>query len=149
MQSPSADPELWQAIAASLEDQGKRQQRQLSRHLSDVSPDVAGRLREQRRQQLRCSPEGVTFFCWEGEAGGSSRGSGEGGGCSGEGGGCASSVGGSAAPGPAAGAAAAVQDCGLVLPSMAAYPPAVREAVLGQLQNEYLQSEAETVSGQW
>ncbi|KAL4436941.1 hypothetical protein ABPG75_004080 [Micractinium tetrahymenae] len=149
--SPSADPELWAAIAASLEDQGKRQQRQLSRHLSDVAPEVAGRLREQRRQQLRCSPEGVTYFCWEGEAGsGSSCGSeaGSGSSCGSEAGGCASPCGGAGdAQGPAAAAgttaAAAVQDCGLVLPSMAAYPPAVREAVLGQLQNEYLQNEAE------
>ncbi|KAL4430573.1 hypothetical protein ABPG77_005813 [Micractinium sp. CCAP 211/92] len=144
--SPSADPELWQAILASLEDQGKRQQRQLSRHLSDVAPDVAGQLREQRCQRLRCSPEGVTYFCWEGETNGGSQASSENDGCGSEPGtgawlrdGARSGQG----PSAAAGAAAAVQDCGLVLPSMAGYPPAVREMMLGQLQNDHLQSEAE------
>lgn len=148
MQSPSADPELWQAILASLEDQGKRQQRQLSRHLSDVAPDVAGQLREQRCQRLRCSPEGVTYFCWEEETNGGSQASSENDGCGSEAGtgawlrdGARSGQG----PSAAAGAAAAVQDCGLVLPSMAGYPPAVREMVLGQLQNDHLQSEAEAV----
>jgi hypothetical protein len=60
--TPSADPEMWQAIMASLEEQSKQRGRQLSRHLSDAAPDVAGRLRQQRSESVRCSPEGVTFF---------------------------------------------------------------------------------------
>ena len=106
---------------ASLEVQNQRQERQLARHLSDVSPELASSLRKQRSEQRRVSPEGVTFFaCTEG--GSSSRGSGDGGNDD------AGSAGG-----------------GLVLPSFAAYPPAVRAAVVGQLGNAYLQQQAEEV----
>lgn len=161
VQTPSADPELWQAIVASLDEQDKRQQRQISRHLSDVSPEVAGRLRQHRQDQLRCSPEGVTFFdSFGGKSGGTSdlpcassgagsrqtdgEGGGGGGGSSSrtEDTGSASRVGrGADSLGPSAGS-----DCGLVLPSFASYPPAVRDMVLSQLCNEYLQHEAESVS---
>lgn len=47
---------------ASLEEQSKQRGRQLSRHLSDVAPEVAGRLRQQRSESVRCSAEGVTYF---------------------------------------------------------------------------------------
>lgn len=101
---------------ASLEEQGKQRARQLSRHLSDAAPELAGRLRQQRSDAMRCSEQGVTFFSPPD----------------------ASS---SADPGESS------CDCGLVLPSFAGYPPAVREAVVGQLCNAYLQKEAEQVGG--
>lgn len=125
--TPSADPELWAAIMASLDQQDKQQRRHLSRHLSDVAPEVADRLRANRQEAVRCSQEGVTFFSWGGAEEGSSEGSpgrGQGG------------VQESPASHPAT-------DCGLVLPSFKDYPPAVREAVMSQLCNEYLQGEAE------
>lgn len=118
MQTPSADPELWQAIFNSLEQQNQCQERQLARHLSDASPELAGRLRQQRSEQRRVSAEGVTYFaCTDGS--GSDSSSQE-----------LSSAGG-----------------GLVLPSFAGHPPAVRAAVVGQLCNGYLQSQAEEVRG--
>ena len=49
-------------MQASLEEQSKQRGRQLSRHLSDAAPDLAVRLRQQRSEAMRCSPEGVTFF---------------------------------------------------------------------------------------
>lgn len=88
---------------ASLEEQSKQQRRQLSRHLSDASPEVAGRLRRHRAEALRVSPEGISFFDGEEVA----------------------------------------NDCGLLLPSFAGYPPAVRTAVLGQLCSDDLRQEAE------
>ncbi|EFN55570.1 hypothetical protein CHLNCDRAFT_134055 [Chlorella variabilis] len=103
--TPSADPELWAAIYDSLEEQAKQRRRQLARHLSDASPELAGRLRQQRVEQMRCSAEGVTYF---------------------------------EDPAPAAGGGS-----GLVLPSFAGYPAAVREAVLTHLCNAFLQQEAE------
>ena len=110
-QTPSADLELWAAIYDSLEEQAKQRRRQLARHLSDASPELAGRLRQQRVEQMRCSAEGVTYF---------------------------------EDPAPAAGGGS-----GLVLPSFAGYPAAVREAVLTQLCNAFLQQEAEQVGGCW
>ena len=106
LQTPSSDPELWAAIMASIEEQSKQMRRQLNRHLSEAAPELAGRLRQQRSEQLRCSQQGVTFFEGGGETGG---------------------------------------DSGLVVPSFAFYPPAVRAAVLGQLCSEQLCSEAEQV----
>ena len=50
------------AVQASLEEQSKQRGRQLSRHLSDAAPEVAGRLRQQRSESVRCSAEGVTHF---------------------------------------------------------------------------------------
>jgi hypothetical protein len=82
---------------ASIEEQSKQKRCQLSRHLSEAAPEVAGRLRQRRGEQLRCLQHGVTFFEGEAEAGG---------------------------------------DSGLVLPSFAGYPPAVRAAVLRQLCSE-------------
>ena len=105
-QTPSSDPELWAAIMASIEEQSKQKRCQLSRHLSEAAPEVAGRLRQRRGEQLRCLQHGVTFFEGEAEAGG---------------------------------------DSGLVLPSVAGYPPAVRAAVLRQLCSEQLLGEAEQV----
>lgn len=49
-------------MQASLEEQSKQRERQLSRHLSNAAPDLAVRLRQQRSEAVRCSPEGVTFF---------------------------------------------------------------------------------------
>lgn len=46
----------------SLDEQNKRHQRQLSRHLSDAAPELAGRLRKQRSEQKRVSPAGVSYF---------------------------------------------------------------------------------------
>ncbi|KAL4858184.1 Acylamino-acid-releasing enzyme 1 [Chlorella vulgaris] len=68
--TPSADPDLWAAIHASLEEQSKQKRRQLGRHLSDAAPELAGRLRQQRGDQLQCSDEGVTHF---GSPGGASQ----------------------------------------------------------------------------
>ena len=91
---------------ASIEEQSKQKRCQLSRHLSEAAPEVAGRLRQRRCEQLRCSQQGVAYFEGEADAGG---------------------------------------DSGLVLPSSAGYPRAVRSAVLRQLCSEQLLSEAEQV----
>lgn len=91
---------------ASLEDQSQAKTGQLARHLSDAAPELAGRLRQHRCEQLRRSPEGVVYF----ESG---AGDGDGG--------------------------------GLVLPSFAGHPPAVRAAVLTQLTNAFVQRQAEEV----
>ena len=119
--SRSADPELWQAIMNSLEETSAAKAHQLQRHLSDVSPELAGRLRDARSAAERVDTAcGVTYFD----------------------GGAAAEAG---ATSPRSGGAG---DCGLVLPSFAGYPPAVREAVLSQLCNSYLQREAEQVRQQ-
>lgn len=111
----------------SLEVQSAQQERQLARHLSDASPELAGRLRQQLCEERRVSAEGVTYFACTDGSGSGSRGSS------------------SEEPGSAGG--------GLVLPSFAGHPPAVRAAVLGQLCNEYLQKQAEEVrvwpGGRW
>ena len=134
--------------------QGKAQHRRhLSRHLSDVSPEVAGQLRTQRSEAARVSPEGVTYFDLSSSSSGSNGSSGSKDGSnpgpgrtsfgSVNGGVTCSSGGGGGTASPLL--ATAPGDCGLILPSFEGYPAAVREVVLGQLCNAYLQGEAEAV----